>query len=750
MKLTKRLLSILLSALLMISCVVSSNIQVFADETETEENYGLEIDTDEKAESYVYDENLNAEDFAERYDPREMGYLTPVEVQKGGTCWMYATTAAAEQYVSYNYGSKFDISEAHGVVALSNSININNYSSGYYTNNAADGGTQGKAFQYFTHWNAPIYYNDTCDWQSCVLDSQFSSGKLQIGKPTGIDNDFLTAKSAFNVSGTKYIVKTEDNIKTAILKYGAVLADFYLKNSDVYNNGNCITYYYSDKHVTLNHTVAIVGWDDNFSKDNFKEGKRPAGDGAWLIRNSNWSGEYIWVSYYEGSFYSSYAHMSVITDAQKASNNEYMLSYDYHNLSKSFPLNSTTYLCNVFDLSDYDDYDEIKKVMFYIFVKGYDVTTEKCNNNIGICDYEVKILPVDSSGNVATDYLNYKSLASGQYSGEGYLTVDLNTPYNIGTVQKCAVVVKLTPANNQTAVEIPYTIFHPEAAGNTSFVGTSQNNVVTWSDEWYSSIKKNTSGNIVIRPILSKTNIVENEITVFPTDIIPDNNNVDIAVSSMDTLFNIHTRSGAILRQDIDYERTSSGITLYSDFIDSLNGNYTELVLEFNNDTTKSLFVNPKSVITEVNISGKTIVGDTLTATCVGTPEKDSYDVDYCWQYSINGTNWQNIWGADSSQYVIDENLFARYIRVIVTPKKYGNVSQGYTSERTATKVVILGDVDLDGQVTEADVLLLSQYLAEMVELNAEQMLAADVHPDGRISIWDVTEIQRMLSSKNQ
>ena len=37
-----------------------------------------------------------------------------------------------------------------------------------------------------------------------------------------------------------------------------------------------------------NHAIQVVGWDDNYSRDNFKE--RPEKDGAWLCKNS-WGSE---------------------------------------------------------------------------------------------------------------------------------------------------------------------------------------------------------------------------------------------------------------------------------------------------------------------------------------------------------------------------------------------------------------------------------------------------------------------------
>ena len=41
------------------------------------------------------------------------------------------------------------------------------------------------------------------------------------------------------------------------------------------------------------HAVCIVGWDDDYSRDNFNEGHRPPGNGAWIIKNS-WGSETDW------------------------------------------------------------------------------------------------------------------------------------------------------------------------------------------------------------------------------------------------------------------------------------------------------------------------------------------------------------------------------------------------------------------------------------------------------------------------
>ena len=45
---------------------------------------------------------------------------------------------------------------------------------------------------------------------------------------------------------------------------------------------------YTHLDVYKRQAIAIVGWDDNYSKENFKaiNGVLPENDGAWLVKNS--------------------------------------------------------------------------------------------------------------------------------------------------------------------------------------------------------------------------------------------------------------------------------------------------------------------------------------------------------------------------------------------------------------------------------------------------------------------------------
>ncbi|MDR0846094.1 MAG: C1 family peptidase [Lactobacillales bacterium] len=138
-----------------------------------------------------------------------------------------------------------------------------------------------------------------------------------------------------DISGNSVAEHTQ-KIKTLVAQYGAatlsingyLLFPNFTKDAvegNVYNNDNNainvpfnyasetngkITVTYRDKPYTTNvfgsnHQVTIVGYDDNYSADNFNPEVRPASNGAFLVKNS-WGtsahdGGYFWLSYEAGT-----------------------------------------------------------------------------------------------------------------------------------------------------------------------------------------------------------------------------------------------------------------------------------------------------------------------------------------------------------------------------------------------------------------------------------------------------------------
>ena len=61
-----------------------------------------------------------------------------------------------------------------------------------------------------------------------------------------------------------------------------------IRENGYMNTDTWAHYTYDD--LTASHGVCIVGWDDTYSRENFRADHQPPGDGAWIVKNS-WGSE---------------------------------------------------------------------------------------------------------------------------------------------------------------------------------------------------------------------------------------------------------------------------------------------------------------------------------------------------------------------------------------------------------------------------------------------------------------------------
>lgn len=108
----------------------------------------------------------------------------------------------------------------------------------------------------------------------------------------GLDNDDYYQRSSI------------DTIKRAIINDGAVAASTAYADGLRKDTKEYTAFYagMSNDNIfdSINHGITIIGWDDNFSRDNYGYYK-PENDGAWLVQNS--MGSYFGV---DGLYWSSY------------------------------------------------------------------------------------------------------------------------------------------------------------------------------------------------------------------------------------------------------------------------------------------------------------------------------------------------------------------------------------------------------------------------------------------------------------
>lgn len=216
-----------------------------------------------------------------RYNLVEEGLVTQVkDQQSSGNCWAFTAMAVLESCLKKATGKEFDLSEEN----MKNLIAL--YSDYGWKMETNEGGYDAMPFGYFASWLGPV------DEMSDLFDDK------SVLSP--VLNSILHIQNILFLKRDNY---TDNNaIKTAIMKYGAVGTSIFFDN--YYLNGT--SYYTWVETIPSNHAVTIVGWDDNYSRSNFKFGGYAAGDGAWIVKNSwgsSWGDDgYFYVSYYDSSF----------------------------------------------------------------------------------------------------------------------------------------------------------------------------------------------------------------------------------------------------------------------------------------------------------------------------------------------------------------------------------------------------------------------------------------------------------------
>ena len=239
-----------------------------------------------------------------------------------GTCWAHSTAALGEFSAYKKYDKLFNTSEMHIVYYTYNTVEKSKYGNtvGDTTSLATTNTAEDNIYQY--GGNIGYSSNALLNWKGYASEEDFPYFEDVDDKELALTydktgyTDANAYKDYLRVVGV-YEVNLKDDpdyAKELIKTYGAISASFCADYDDGYwEDNNC---YYASRIRKTNHSISIVGWDDNFSKENFCDSfeKTPSKDGAWLVRNS-WGGQpnasgnaryedfngYFWLSYYEPS-----------------------------------------------------------------------------------------------------------------------------------------------------------------------------------------------------------------------------------------------------------------------------------------------------------------------------------------------------------------------------------------------------------------------------------------------------------------
>ena len=355
----------------------------------------------------VVDNSEGISDVPPSYDLRTRLRVSEVRNQGTyGTCWAFAAISALESSLMPEENLLFSVDH----MSMSNSFNVNQYDGGEYTMGMA----------YLAAWQGPVYEKDD-PYGDGATDESLSPVKH--------------VQEIRIIDGKDY-----QGIKEAVFKYGGVQTSLYSnisssKGNSKYFNKDTDAYCYMGSEKP-NHDVVIIGWDDNYSKENFNVDLE--GDGAFICQNS-WGNEFgddgfFYVSYYDTNIGT---HNEVYTGVENTDN--------YDNIYQSD-------LCGWVGKMGYDKED----------MYGANVFTATSDQNIKAASfyatasdtsYELYIV-----NNFKDEYsfADRKKVAEGTLENAGYYTIKFDEEVPVSEGERYAVVLHINTPESTHPMAIEY------------------------------------------------------------------------------------------------------------------------------------------------------------------------------------------------------------------------------------------------------------------------------------------------------
>lgn len=347
------------------------------------------------------------------YDYRKAGRAPQIGNQGTlGTCWAFASLTALESSL---------LPQKPMTLAVDHMSMHNNFLLGQ-----DEGGEYTMSMAYLLAWQGP------------VLESEDPYGD-------GFSPDGLSP--CLHVQEIQVLPsKDYEAVKRAVYLQGGVQSSLYTSMRDyesqsVYYNRNTNSYCYIGNEKP-NHDSVIVGWDDNYPRENFN--MELEGDGAFICTNS-WGEDfgdqgYFYVSYYDSNIG---VHNIVYTGVEPPDNYDHIYQSD---------------LCGWVGQIGYGQ-EEAWFANAYragsgemLAAAGFYATDKDTKYEL----YLARHLPADAGADTGEALKSPVLLAEGRLENAGYYTIPLDKKIPLEDGEKFAIIVKIITPGTVHPVAIEY------------------------------------------------------------------------------------------------------------------------------------------------------------------------------------------------------------------------------------------------------------------------------------------------------
>ena len=362
-----------------------------------------------------------------------------------GECWAFSMTSVLESYLALSEQKAVipRYSARHMDYATSETFLDGKNPIGY-SREVGTGGNSTMALGYLTNGTGAVLEEDMpfednedkinlSEIQDKEAVLRVTDAKVfpNINKYIDDEGNVTYRDDSYKEYTDEEVTLIRNDIKQYIMKYGALAATTVGNNKNYYSNPedpmHSAAYFCDHNFYNIDRAITIVGWDDNYSVDNFNPENKPKNPGAYICLNS-----YGTESFADGYTYVSYDDVNIeknltgVMGTEDISDDQNIYQNDFYGATIYLTVNpqGAIGMANVFTKEGNED-EYIDQVQ--VAASG-NVTAEVYVNpaDASLDSAKLQKVEVDSSTLDAT-----------------YNTLKLKNPVKI-TGEKFAVVVKLT------------------------------------------------------------------------------------------------------------------------------------------------------------------------------------------------------------------------------------------------------------------------------------------------------------------